>query len=490
MDRGVAAGLLLWMAACPGGDEGTSATTRASADTRASSGPGETGSSTGSTGEPTTGPGSTGSATGTTAVTSATTGEPTTGAPTTGAPGTTDASESEGTTGSSPPTTVQVSAGGSHTCALSDTGRVRCWGHGLHTGHGNTEVIGDDEPASAAEDVDVGGPVIKLAAGTSHTCALLAGGTVRCWGQNTYGELGYGHTERIGDDETPASAGDVDVGGHVIDVSAGENITCAVLDGGNVRCWGRGIYGALGRGNTDNVGDDETPASVGDVDLGATASAIAAGGSFTCALVTGQAAKCWGAGGMIGAGNLDKIGDDETPAAIGPVEVGGAVEVIEAGYQSTCALLVGGALRCWGSGGSGALGYGHVKDIGDDESPASAGDVSVGEAVVAATVGTRFSCALLASGSVRCWGENTYGQLGLGHTTAIGDDELPSSAPVVDLGGAVTAIDAGYFHACALLTSGAVRCWGDAQHGQLGLGSKERVGDDESPGSVGEVPIW
>jgi alpha-tubulin suppressor-like RCC1 family protein len=137
---------------------------------------------------------------------------------------------------------------------------------------------GDDEtPVEAAAagfggDVDVGGPVIQIAAGDIHTCALLATGKVRCWGGNDDGLLGYGHTLDLGDDETPAEAaagvgGDVDVGGPAVQLAAGGNHTCALLATGAVRCWGFGFRGQLGYGDQSTIGDDETPASVGDVPI-------------------------------------------------------------------------------------------------------------------------------------------------------------------------------------------------------------------------------
>ena len=164
---------------------------------------------------------------------------------------------------------IQIAAGGDHTCALLDTGAVRCWGFGSdgRLGYGNTDNIGENETPASVGDVDVGGTVLQIAAGGSHTCALLVGGAVRCWGVGSDGRLGYGNTDDIGDDETPASAGDVVVGGTVTQIAAGTNHTCAVLVGGAVRCWGRGDVGALGYGNPNNIGDNETPASAGDVEL-------------------------------------------------------------------------------------------------------------------------------------------------------------------------------------------------------------------------------
>jgi alpha-tubulin suppressor-like RCC1 family protein len=162
---------------------------------------------------------------------------------------------------------VQLAAGWEHTCALLETGVVRCWGFGVagQLGYGNTDFIGDDEAPATAGDVDVGGVVVQLATGGLHTCALLETGAVRCWGYGESGPLGYGNTSWIGDDEAPATAGDVDVGGVVVQLTAGDVHTCALMGTGAVRCWGEGVSGRLGYGNTSHIGDDEHPASAGDV---------------------------------------------------------------------------------------------------------------------------------------------------------------------------------------------------------------------------------
>lgn len=108
---------------------------------------------------------------------------------------------------------TDVAPGGWHTCARLDTGRVRCWGNGMsgQLGYGNTSSIGDDEVPRTAGDVNVGETVYQVTTGWLHTCALLDTGAVRCWGDNHYGQLGYGNTEDIGDDELPFTAGDVPI---------------------------------------------------------------------------------------------------------------------------------------------------------------------------------------------------------------------------------------------------------------------------------------
>jgi cysteine-rich repeat protein len=162
-------------------------------------------------------------------------------------------------------TIESVVVGEAHTCVLFQTGGVRCWGAGSagQLGYGNTNSIGDNETPASAGNVNVGGSVVQIAAGRAHTCALLSTGNVRCWGLNNFGVLGYGNTNDIGDNETPASAGDVNVGGSVIQITSGFARTCALLSTGSVRCWGQGSV--LGYGNTNDIGDNETPASAGNV---------------------------------------------------------------------------------------------------------------------------------------------------------------------------------------------------------------------------------
>ena len=134
-------------------------------------------------------------------------------------------------------------------------------------GTGSEFDVGDDETPALAGRVDVGEEVVHLAAGQTHNCALLQHGRVRCWGAGEHGRLGYANTNNVGDDETPASAGDVNVGGEVTQLAAGGFHTCALLSNGCVRCWGLSDHGQLGYGNRTSVGDDEAPATAGCVSV-------------------------------------------------------------------------------------------------------------------------------------------------------------------------------------------------------------------------------
>ena len=384
-----------------------------------------------------------------------------------------------------------LALGEEHSCVLMDSGKVRCWGRGMsgQTGYAlGAEAIGDDELPKSVGDVKLLGKVVQLTAGYTHTCALYESGDVSCWGGGE-GSLGYPNITSYGFDNTPDQAGYIDVGGKAIQIAAGFTHSCALLESGAVRCWGRNEMGQLGYGNTTTIGDDETPATAGDVNIGGKATQITVGGGHSCALLESGAVRCWGynAWGQLGYGNIDNIGDDETPASAGDVNVGARVLHIVANVGQTCALLESGAVRCWGQGEMGKLGYGNTDNIGDDETPVSAGDVNIGGNVVQLTAGEYHTCALMDSGAVRCWGNAKAGALGYGNANDIGDDESPTSAGDIDLGGQAVYLASGGGHNCAMLASGAVRCWGYGANGQLGYGSSENIGVANAPSSAGDV---
>lgn len=394
----------------------------------------------------------------------------------------------------------RLALGQAHTCAILSGGAVRCWGFnaGGQLGTGTTAAIGDDEPPSAGRLVELG-PGLRaraIAAGEFHTCVIVSDGSVRCWGENRFGQLGYARTDDIGDDETPASAGAVDLGAGrtARALAAGANFTCAILndtglDDAAVRCWGGNSSGQLGLGNTAQIGDDETPGSVGVVDLGPgrRAVGIAAGGFHACALLDDRNLRCWGGNGTGELGHADavSIGDTETPGSRAPVFLGrGRTAVaVAAGISTTCALLDDDAVRCWGFGGEGALGLGYDDTIGDDESPAAVPTVRLGAGrrASALAAGVYHVCALLDDGAVRCWGPNGRGQLGYGNTAAVGDAATPDLVEPVRLGGRAVEIAAGGYHSCARLADRTLRCWGANDSGQLGLGTIQPLGDDEPP---------
>jgi len=391
-----------------------------------------------------------------------------------------------------------IDAGEEHTCALLVDRSVRCWGEGTagRLGYGNeVTLLAPGGPVN----LGAGRAPRALAAGDFHTCAILDDGSVRCWGFGANGRLGYGNTASV---LSPSAAPPVDLGAGrtATAITAGASHTCVILDTGAVRCWGNGAAGRLGYGNQESIGDNETPAAPGVVNLGPgrTARAIAAGDFHTCAILDDRSMRCWGFGGsgQLGYGGPDpgsggspaSIGDDETPAAAGPVPItaGRTVRAVAGGTGHTCAVYDDATVHCWGFGANGRLGYGN----GDHLTSASeAGPVSLGpgRTAIAIAVADAHSCAVLDDGAVRCWGVGANGRLGYGNTTSIGDNELPSSAGPVDLGAgrSARAITAGFDHTCALLDDGSARCWGFGGNGRLGNGGTSSVGDTEVPGAVG-----
>jgi alpha-tubulin suppressor-like RCC1 family protein len=407
-----------------------------------------------------------------------------------------DAGGNGGEAGASPqPRATLVAAGAFHSCAGFDDGSLRCWGTAAYLGSGRSAAtgdVGDDELPSRLGPVPIGEGARQISAGWYHTCALLESNRVRCFGEAAGGRLGYGNDQDIGDDERPDSVGFVSLGGRVQQVAAGPSHSCAVLRNGRVRCWGQNDQHQLGFASTATIGDDELPSSAGFVEVGGQVTQVATGFAHTCAVLVGGTVRCWGkniAGGLGYPGPLF-VGDDETPADLGDVEVGGVVTQVVTGMLHTCALLEGGRVRCWGASSYGQLGYGNTASIGDDETPASAGDVPVGGVVKQLAAGAFATCALLENGRVRCWGDGEMGELGYGNLNNIGDDELPSSAGDVDVGGVVTHLDAGFLHVCATLESGAVRCWGRGATAALGYGNLKNIGDDEAPSSAGDLSLF
>jgi alpha-tubulin suppressor-like RCC1 family protein len=160
-------------------------------------------------------------------------------------------------------TIVDIAAGLSHSCMLLSTGDVVCWGAGAggQLGQGNAATWGDGpgETPAALPPIQLGGPAIAIAAGYLHTCAVLDGGALRCWGTSDSGQLGNGDEEFVGLTNVPTDREPVTLPSAVIGVSAGGAHTCVVFEDQQIACWGSNQYGQLGYAHTDTIGDDEPP---------------------------------------------------------------------------------------------------------------------------------------------------------------------------------------------------------------------------------------
>ena len=335
---------------------------------------------------------------------------------------------------------TEVAAGSDHTCALTTSGGVMCWGNNRYG------QLGDGTTTNHNSPQDVSGltsGVTAIAVGANHTCALLASGAVKCWGYNLDGELGNGTTT---DSSTP-----LDVSGlsGVSAIAAGVAHSCVLLEDGSVKCWGSNTYGQLGDDSFTNRG---IPVSVSGLSSGVTA--IAAGWGHTCAVVNG-AAKCWGhnAYGELGNGTTTV---SKTPTAV--TSLTGGVSSVTTGYMHTCALLANGAVKCWGYNEYGQLGN---ESTTDSLTPVTVSGLTGG--VLSVSAGVLHTCALLAGGEAKCWGLNFYGELGDATTT-----NRTSPVAVGGLGDSVAKIAAGQVHTCVVLANKTIQCWGDGEYGQLG----------------------
>lgn len=216
--------------------------------------------------------------------------------------------------------------------------------------------------------------------------------------------------------------------------------------------------------------------------------AIALGATQTCVIERDGDVLCWGENdsGQLGYGDTAARGGTAgSMASLVPVALGAGrkAAAITAGANHTCALLDNATVKCWGEGGTGALGYGDRRDRGDDagEMGSSLPAVDLGRRTpVALSAGNGFTCALFVTGQVACWGAGQNGRLGIGSTANIGDGpgEMGSDLRIVPLGRRATAISAGSNFACALLLSGEVTCWGRGATGALGLGITQDLGDE------------
>lgn len=337
------------------------------------------------------------------------------------------------------------------------------------------------------QDADFGG---------EHGCAIVGGGTkVRCWGKNSFGSHGTGTSPSYGTalywiGDAPGEMGnalaDVDLGtefstGQVTasKISCGNLYTCVLFSNGKAKCWGYDYMGALGQGIIMTRGDE--PGEMGDnlafldVGVGKTISKISTGDAHACAILNDNTLKCWGYNwyGMVGIGTMDAV---TSPTA---VNVGGlTLKDIVCGQYHTCAILSDNTLKCWGYNSAGQLGQGHTNHLGDGAGEMGTSllaiNLGTGKTAKKVSMGYEYTCAILSDDTVKCWGQNNAGQLGYGDKVLRGDGpgEMGDALPTVDVGTGryVVDIECYYASTCAKLDDGSIKCWGLASNGRLGRG--------------------
>ena len=349
-----------------------------------------------------------------------------------------------------------LALGSLHTCALTTTGGVKCWG-GNSAGELGNRTKGSNT-ARPVTPIGLASGVAAVTAGDEFSCAVSRGGA-RCWGDNLYGMLGNGSTKTS---MRPVAVVGLKSGVRAIDAAA--HHACALTGAGGVKCWGTAI---LGNGSTNLA--SYTPVDVVGLTSGVTA--ISAGPVVTCALTGAGGVKCWGAG-VLGSGG-------PTPGVLTPVDVAGlstGVKEIEVGSHAACALTTAGGVKCWGENAVGQLGTGKPT-VGRSYSPVDVSGLSTG--VTAIAVGHDHACAIARGGVVKCWGANLNGSVGVG-------DKAVHASPVTvaGLGRGVRAIAAGDYHTCAITREGVTKCWGNNIELQLGVQLPARRGESSRPVTV------
>lgn len=339
---------------------------------------------------------------------------------------------------------VQISAGTGFSCGVTTAGGAKCWGGNaagrLGTGDTDYRPIPDNV-------VGLTSGVVKVVAGQNHACALTTAGGVKCWGQNTSGQLGRGwagsSTNALAEDVVGLNSG-------VSDIALGAQHTCAILTSGEARCWGQNNTGQLGIGDKN---DNSVPVSI----PGYSFKSITAGIQHTCAVTTDNGAKCWGQASAGRLGNRVATGTYTSPVDVYGLETG--VASISAGSHHTCAVTTNGGAKCWGQGMYGKLGYGTNPPDSDQTQPRDVYGLTSG--VLSIGGGSAQSCALTVSGQVLCWGRSVIQQ------------NVNSMRPVVieGLEAGINTIGVGAAHNCAITTDNQAKCWGDNTQRQLGAGN-------------------
>ncbi|MGZ3724279.1 MAG: hypothetical protein ACXWPX_04385 [Pseudobdellovibrio sp.] len=402
-----------------------------------------------------------------------------------------------------------------HSTYTAGTYKIKCWGRNTNgeLGYGTTTHKG-----ISANDLGYGLPFVKdtgnsgsdmmvkdISAGLSHTCAILSNNTVKCWGLNTYGQLGYDNTTQL----TSPSASTVNIGaGTPTSIYAFGYKSCVVFSDNRVKCWGRNARGDLGQNNTTNYGSaggGSSMASLNYIQIGGsdlTVQKISGGENYTCALSTSTfgpgASKvyCWGYGnstncafstmpdgnycGELGRATTNANWGDGTNnlSGLSAVNLGltGSEVVIDivGGRKHVCALIapnsvsVVGTPICWGRNSRGQLGINNTNVIGDNETPTTRGAAITTASFLRAS--GEATCAVLSTGDLRCWGRGGRGQLlgsnssGGSYTTNQADGSGPNLASAVNakLGTSRTIkkIAMAYDSSCAILDNDYIKCWG------------------------------
>lgn len=299
-------------------------------------------------------------------------------------------------------TATQVAATWGTACARLSDGTLQCWGNPEYWEFGPYPNTNRLTPSLSSV-----GTYTEIFGSWGTMCGRKSDNTVNCWGQRGYGQLGDGYYNdnslpgRVFQRTSPLNG--------VVDLSLRFYVGCAVLNDGTVKCWGDNSTGALGNGTTENTA---IPATVSGI-TNATKVRVSQGydgATFACALVAGGNVKCWGYSNST---SIYGIANGYTTNQLTPVTIPGISNAVDLslGYYHACVVLSSGSVQCWGAGNYGALGRGSSTS---SSTPVTVTGITTATSIAS---GGWNNCAVLADTSVRCWGQNELGQLGDGTTT-------------------------------------------------------------------------
>lgn len=385
---------------------------------------------------------------------------------------------------------TQMVHGSQHACALVEGGTVRCWGWEAHgqTGRGAPLEDTAGSESLAWVPVQVAGltGVKQIGSMDNTVCAVTASGGAKCWGQDDHGQLGTGipYTDaRPKASNVPVDVKDLASG--VVQIDVGVDFGCAVLATGGIKCWGFDEYGKLGNDSQRSAGDG-SPEDVPPVDVkGITdAAQVSVGFHHACAVTKAGKAYCWGmnADGELGLGEDD---GSDVKVATEVAALGTNVASISAGFDVTCAVMKDGGAKCWGKGDDGALGDGDTGIIRKVTSPKDVLGLGPGSGVTQISKPRGYTCAVV-NGGAQCWGNSKLALSSL----PVGTVTYAPKGNVPGLESGVAEVYGGSDAVCARLTNGGVKCWGDGYAGQLGDGKHSQAGDyrTNTPGPVKSLP--
>ena len=349
-----------------------------------------------------------------------------------------------------------LATGSSHTCAILENGSAMCWGLDNYGQLGDGgDATNRNKPTTYVSTED-GQTVTQIHAKQSRTCIVLNDNTASCWGFNEDGQAGDDSTNTY---KSPSVKVQFPDGKRVKSMGMGLKHTCAILEDDSLTCWGLDSFGALGNGNSD-TSDKYTPQTI-TTPSDRKVVKVEPGATHTCILLDDGGVMCWGRDNLGQLGNGATSDTIHTPSSNVELPEGRAATDLSVGDHHSCALLDNGSVACWGQNNYGQLGENTTTHRPTPVYP----HLPAGSIAVSVAVGPYNSCAILENSSLYCWGHNGYGRLGIGVTGGIYTTPMFVEGPtnIVDL-------SVNYDHTCGLYENGSISCWARGKHGQLGNG--------------------